>query len=127
METTFLLGRGIFAVYFLIAAWNHFSKAGYLAGYAQSKKVPAPKAAVIGSGILLLIGGLSILLGLWPAVGIFALILFLVPVSFMMHAYWNETDPQRRASEVVNFGKNMALVGALLMMLALPYPWPLSF
>jgi putative oxidoreductase len=122
----FLIGRIFFGGYFLMSAFNHFAHVGTLSGYTQSKGVPAPKLAVIATGILLLIGGLSVLFGLYPTIGAVALILFLVPVSFIMHAYWKVQDPQMKMAEMVNFMKNLALVGAALMLLFVSQPWPES-
>jgi len=51
---------------------------------------------------------------------------FLVPVTFMMHAYWQETDPMQGINQRVNFQKNIALLGAALLLLFIPRPWPLS-
>ena len=78
------------------------------------------------AGILLLLGGLSILFGIYPYVGIVMLVAFLLPVSFMMHNFWTLADPQLRMADKVNFMKNMALLGAILMFLAIPLPWALS-
>ncbi len=97
-----------------------------LSGYAQSKGTPAPSAAVIVSGIMILLGGLSILLGVYPIVGIILIIAFLIPVSFIMHNFWAVEDQQMKMVDMINFTKNMALVGVALMFLAIPRPWPLS-
>jgi hypothetical protein len=43
-----------------------------------------------------------------------------------MHNYWVETDMMQRINQRVNFQKNIALLGAALMMLMIPKPWPLS-
>ena len=94
--------------------------------YAKAKGTPSPKPAVAGTGVLLLVGGLSMLLGVYPVVGIILLIIFLLGVSFQMHAYWTVADAQTKQIEMINFTKNMALVGALLMILLLPHPWPMS-
>jgi putative oxidoreductase len=94
-----------------------------LTGYAASKNVPMPKLAVYGGGILLLIGGLSFLLGYQPLIGAIALVLFFVPVSFKMHNFWAVEDPMAKVGEMVNFTKNMALMGSSLMFLAIPQPW----
>jgi hypothetical protein len=50
------------------------------------------------------------------------------PVVFLfpMHNFWALSDPQMKQADVINFLKNMALVGALLMLLAIPQPWPFS-
>jgi len=126
MEIALLIGRIIVGVYYLFNAANHFNQIDMMTGYAGSKGVPAPKLAVGGSGLLLLVGGLSILLGYQPLIGVIAIILFLLPVTFMMHNFWAVEDPQMKMAEMVNFMKNMALIGSALMFLAIPTPWPFS-
>lgn len=85
-----------------------------------------PKAAVIITGILLLLGGLGILLGVYVEWAILALVIFLVSVTFIMHAFWKVQEPNMRMSEMVHFMKNLALLGALLMLLSIPmWPYPL--
>lgn len=127
MESTiFIIGRVLLGSYFIYSGYNHFALINMMSGYAQSKGVPSPKVAVGFSGLLLLIGGLSILLGVYPTIGVIALVLFLLPVSFMMHAFWKIQDPQMKMGERVNFLKNGALLGATLMLFALPQPWPVS-
>ncbi len=123
MSILFLIGRLIFGGYFLMNAWNHFKNHAGLTGYAQSKGVPYSQAGVFVSGVLLLLGGLGVLIGVAPVASLALLIIFLVPVSFMMHAFWKETDPQKQMMERIQFMKNMALVGALLMLYAIPVPW----
>ena len=59
-------------------------------------------------------------------VGIILLIIFLLGVSFQMHSYWKVDDAQMKQIDMINFTKNMALIGALLMFLLLPRPWPMS-
>lgn len=120
MEYLFYLGRVLYGGFFIKSAVNHFMNTSALAGYAASKKVPMPKLAVIGSGLLIFLGGLWILTGIYVGVGVIELALFLIPVSFTMHAYWNDTDPMQKMSNRINFMKNMALLGAALMLLQIP-------
>lgn len=125
-DIIFLIGRILFGGYFLLMAWNHFTKVGALAGYAQSKGVPMPQAAVLVGGVLLLAGGLGILLGAYVEWAVLALVLFLVPVSFAMHNFWAVADPTMKMADMINFQKNMALLGAALMMLSVSTPWPFA-
>ncbi|HEY9481214.1 MAG TPA: DoxX family membrane protein [Candidatus Paceibacterota bacterium] len=125
MDIAFIIGRIIVGLYFLQSAWGHLVANKGTIGYAATK-VKYPKLAVIGSGLLLLVGGLSLLLGIWTFWGIIVLIVFLIPVTFTMHAYWNETDPMVRAGQTVNFRKNIVLVGLLLMLLSVATPWVYS-
>ncbi|QIS19244.1 DoxX family membrane protein [Nocardia terpenica] len=118
MSVVVLIGRILFAALFLGSAFGHLTQADAMAGYAQSKGVPAAKVAVLGSGVLLLLGGLSVLLGVWADLGSLLLLIFLVPTAVLMHPYWNETDPQVKQGEMVNFNKDIGLAGAALMLFA---------
>ena len=123
----FLLGRLLFGGYFMMAGLNHFMHLKMMAGYAASKKVPMPKAAVIVSGLLIFLGGLWVLTGVYVPVGVAELALFLVVVTFKMHDFWNDKDPMAKMGNMVNFQKNTALLGAALMLLQIgDWGWVLS-
>lgn len=122
----FLFGRILLGGYFLMNAYNHFKNADALAGYAASKGVPNPKLAVMGTGVLLLLGGAGIILGVYTLWAILALMLFLVGVTFQMHKYWTIEDPNQKMVERINFYKNLALLGAVTMLLAISTPWPMA-
>ena len=126
VDYLFLLGRVFYGGFFIVAGINHFRNLSMMVGYAAFKGVPAAKPAVIVSGLLIVIGGLSILLGVQPAWGVVCIALFLVPVTLLIHNYWADTDPQTKIGNQVNFQKNVALLGAGLMFLMMPGPWPLS-
>ena len=103
-----------------------FQTASTMRPRPRSRGTPSPKLAVAGTGVILLLVGLSMLLGVYPLVGIILLIVFLLGVSFQMHATWKVDDAQMKQIDMINFTKNMALLGALLMFLLLPHPWPMS-
>jgi putative oxidoreductase len=125
MNIPFLLGRVIVGAFYMYNGINHFIKLGQMTDYARFKGVPMPQVVVIGAGVLLLIGGVTIILGRFPEIGVSALILFFIPVSVMMHNFW-AVAKEMKAMEQVNFLKNMALLGSALMFLAIKKPWPLS-
>jgi putative oxidoreductase len=125
LETAALIaGRLIFGGFFLYNGINHFLNRKMLVDYARSKEVPAPDAVVAASGLMILAGGLSVLTGVQPKVGAGLISAFLLGVSPQMHAFWKEEDAQQRIHEMVNFTKNMALVGASFLVAAHPEPWP---
>ena len=126
MNTFLLFGRIILGGFFIYSGVNHFIKFGMMTQYAKMKGVPFPAVAQGVTGLMVLLGGLSIVFGIYPVAGIVLLVLFLVPVTFMMHNFWNLEDPQLRMTDKINFTKNLALLGAILMLLAIPSPWPLS-
>jgi putative oxidoreductase len=122
----FVVGRILLGGFFINSGINHFRGIGMMSGYAQMKGVPMPKVSVGFTGLLLLAGGLSILLGVYPTIGVAALAAFLIPTTVMMHAFWKVEDPMAKMGEKVNFTKNTALLGAALTLLAIPQPWTVS-
>jgi putative oxidoreductase len=125
MLIAFLIGRLVFGGYLLFSGLNHFMSHGTMAQYAAAKGVPAADAAIVVSGLLLLLAGVSFVLGWRPTWGIAATVVFLIPVTWMMHNFWAVSGAER-VGEMVNFMKNIALLGATLMFAAIPQPWPYS-
>lgn len=74
---------------------------------------------------MLVAGGLSIALGVYPLVGAAAVALFLLVVTPVMHDFWTVEDPDRRQAELTNVLKNATLFGAALVLGALSgTAWP---
>jgi len=126
MKVPFLLGRIIFGGFFLYNGINHFKERRSMAQYSAAKNVPMPDVAVAASGAALILGGASLLLGVKPKFGAAAVGGFLLGVSPMMHDFWNIEDPQQRQTEMINFSKNMALLGGALALMGVEEPWPAS-
>lgn len=126
MNILFLLGRIIFGGYFAYSGINHFIRLNIMSEYAKGKGVLYPHLAVAFTGFLLLFGGLSILSGIYPRIGILFLLIFLLPTTFIMHNFWAVSDPSLKMVEMINFLKNMAFFGATLMFLEIPLPWKFS-
>ena len=117
-----LLGRVVFSFFFIYSGFNHLTKLSTYSQYAGSSGVPAPTVAVAVTGLMLLGGGFSILLGVQPKWGAALLIVFLVPTAVMMHRFWGISDPMMAANQAANFWKNIALAGAALMIFGLAKP-----
>ncbi len=115
MEIVVLLGRIFYSFLFITSGFAHVQNRKMMAGYAQSKGVPAAELMVVASGLVELVGGLLVLLGYQSRIGAWLIILFLVPVTFAMHAFWKVTDPMQKVHERVNFFKNLSLLGAALL------------
>ncbi len=86
-----------------------------MVGYAKYKKVPAAKLSVIVSGLMILIGGLYIVFGIYADLGALLIAIFLIPTAFMMHAFWKESDATAKQNETISFFKDLSLAGAALM------------
>ncbi|WP_432076024.1 DoxX family protein [Streptomyces wuyuanensis] len=118
MDVLVLVGRILFAIVFLSSAVGHLTQHKQMGAYAASRGVPAAEAATLLSGVIMLLGGLSIVLGAWADLGALLIAIFVLPTALIMHAFWKEADPQTRQTEQISFLKDTALGGAALVMLA---------
>lgn len=126
MRAPFLIGRLIFGGYFIVSGINHLKNKGQMTEYTAAKNVPQFELAVTGTGVALIAGGASIVLGVKPKLGAAGLVGFLVGVSPIMHDFWKQEDPQQHVNETINFMKNLALAGGALALMAVEEPWPAS-
>jgi putative oxidoreductase len=108
-----VLGRFFFAVIFVMAGSNHFSK--QTIAFSASQGVPLASIAVPLSGVLAIAGGLSILLGYRAKLGAWLIVLFLIPVTLMMHKFWTVTDPMMAQLQMILFMKNVSMLGGALL------------
>ena len=117
MNAVMLVGRILFAFMFVASGLNHLAKAEAMAGYAAYKKVPAPKLANLLSGVLMLLGGLSIILGVYADLGAVVLAVLLVAMAVKMHDFWN-AEGEAKQPEMIGFMKNISMAGGALFVFA---------
>ena len=65
--------------------------------------------------MIALVGELSVLLGFKTRIGAGLLVIFLVPVTMMMHNFWTSTDPLTHQIERAMFLKNLTMLGGALV------------
>jgi len=125
-----LLGRVVFSFFFIYSGFNHLTKLSMYSQYAGASGVPAPTLLTAISGLMLLAGGVSILLGVQVRWGSLLIAAFLIPAAFLVHKFWGIADPMAAANQAAQFWKNISLTGACLTFYALatmyPARWPYS-
>jgi putative oxidoreductase len=109
------IGRILFSLIFITAVFGHFTSGAIAAASAHG--VPFATLVVPAAGILAFLGGVSILLGYRARFGAFLVLLFLVPVTLIMHKFWGLADAQQAMIQKVNFMKNVSLAGGALMIM----------
>lgn len=107
------LGRALYSAIFIMSLLGHFSPQAI--GYAAQSGVPAAGLLVPLSGVIAGVGGLSILLGYRAKLGAWLIVLFLVPVTVMMHNFWAVTDPMTAQMQQAMFMKNLSMLGGALL------------
>jgi putative oxidoreductase len=118
-------GRLLFALIFVGAAPRHFSGEGI--HHAAELGVPFAGVLVPLSGVLAIVGGASVALGYRARWGAWALVVFLVPITFSMHAFWLVPDQVLRHVQLAMFTKNLSMIGAALWITQLGAgPWSID-
>ena len=106
------LGRLFYSLIFVVAGFGHFTHQEI--AYAAAQGIPIAGVLVPASGIMAIVGGLSILLGFHGKLGAWLLVLFLVPVTFAMHNFWTVKDPMMQQIQMAMFLKNFSMLGSAL-------------
>ncbi|MDE3170054.1 MAG: DoxX family protein [Acidobacteriota bacterium] len=120
-----LLGRILFSIVFVLSSIDHFD--GHDLAYATAAHIPLASIAVPIAGVMILVGGLSVLFGYRAKLGALLIIIFLIPVTPMMHNFWAVTDPRMHEVHEVNFLKNLSMLGAAFLMTQFGAgPWSLD-
>jgi putative oxidoreductase len=67
-----------------------------------------------GAITLLILGGVLLLIGYRSGFGVTLLLLYWIPVTFIVHSFWNDPPEEQRWQSIL-FMKNLAITGGLLM------------
>jgi len=121
----FLLGRILLGGVFAYLGISNILDSENKIEYARSTGVPVAGIAVPVSFVLLILGGLGILFGVYPMIASVGVIVFFAGVTPAMHAFWHIDDPDERSQEKTQFLVNLALLGSAVVVLALgTATWP---
>jgi uncharacterized membrane protein YphA (DoxX/SURF4 family) len=124
-QVAFLIGRFVVGGMYVSAGVANLFDLDAKAAYVASKGVFEPKLLVFIASLLLVVGGMSFVLGLRPRLGVAAIALFLIPVTLIMHNFW-AFEGMQRMIEMRGFMGNLGLLGSALMFLAIPQAWTFS-
>ncbi len=113
MKFLVLLGRLFYSAIFIGSGIGHFSS--QTIQYAQMHGLSMAGFLVPFSGVLALLGGVSILLGYKARLGACLIIIFLIPVTLIMHNFWDVQEPGLRLMQQAMFMKNLSLLGAAFL------------
>ena len=68
-----------------------------------------------GSCFCLAFGATLILLGYRSGLGAFLILMYWIPLTFMLNQFWEYQDHETRRNVSLHFMKNIAMIGGLLM------------
>ncbi|WP_290810992.1 DoxX family protein [Halovivax sp.] len=110
------LGRLLYSGVFAITAIDGFRNNEKRVEIARESGVPTPEAMVPFATGMLLVANLGILLWKYPRASAGALVAFFLSTTPAIHDFWAMEGKERQANEI-DFQKNVALLGAALVLL----------
>ncbi len=111
------VGRGLLSLIFLLSAVGKLTAWGGTLKMLSDKNLPSPEVLLSIAVALEIIGGVMVLFGFFARWGAAALLVFLIPVTLIMHNFWAAGEAEFQ-SQMINFLKNLSICGGLLLVLA---------
>ncbi|MEX2114436.1 MAG: DoxX family protein [Pirellulales bacterium] len=112
------IGRVLLALIFIMSAAGKLQDWQGTVQMMADRGLPAPDMLLSVAVGLELVGGALVVVGLYARWGALALLLFLVPVSVIMHNFWALPEDQARG-QMINFMKNVSIAGGLVFLMAM--------
>lgn len=112
-----LLGRVLLALIFLLSGINKIGAFAGTAGWMASKGLPMAEALLAVTIIIEVGAAIMIMIGWKARLGALALLLWMVPVTFIFHNFWAMPADQQQI-QMIMFLKNLAMMGGMLLIMA---------
>jgi putative oxidoreductase len=115
--TMALIGRFLLAAIFLVSGISKLTDLPGTVAHMTKAGIPYADTLAIVAGVAEVLGAVSLVAGFLARIGGFGLILFMIPATLIFHAFWNY-EGQERLPQMINFMKNLAIMGGLAMVVA---------
>jgi putative oxidoreductase len=112
-----IVGRFLLGAYFVQAGVRNFMKIPLHTGILEKKGIPMPRESLLVALTVQVLGGLSVALGIFPAIGAIGLILFTIAANYLYHGFWAFTGDER-TSHLGSVMTNAAIIGGFLLVIA---------
>ena len=116
-----LAGRILLSIIFIVSGVGKLMNWKGTESYMVSQGMPSAPAAVTFLLVMAVVfelgGGLALLAGWQARLAAVALVIFLIPATFIFHDFWTFSG-EARQMQMVNFLKNLAIMGGLAQVIA---------
>jgi putative oxidoreductase len=107
-----LLARVLLGLIFVMSGVSKVTGFEGTHQYMASHGIPLTALFLVGAIVLEILGGLSVILGLWARAGAVLLTLFLIPATLIFHTDFSQQ------TQLIMFLKNLSIMGGLLLVVA---------
>jgi putative oxidoreductase len=114
-----LAGRILIVVIFLMSGINKLMNPAGTIQTIASKHLPAPEVLGYAAIAVEVLAPLLIIIGYRTRLAALALALFVAIITPIFHDYWNVADAAAYMGQYLNFWKNIAILGGLLVLAGL--------
>ena len=112
-----LIGRILLAAMFVISGWGKVTGYSGTVGYIASQGLPVPQLLAMMAIAIELGAGLAIAFGWMTRWAALAMVIFLIVITPIFHAFWNVPADQAM-TQSINFMKNLSILGGMLLLWA---------
>jgi len=112
-----LIGRVLLALMFIISGWGKITGFSGTVGYIEGKGLPIPQLLATVAIAIELGAGLAIALGWKTRWAALTMVVFLIVITPIFHAFWG-VPPDQMAGQQINFMKNLTILGGMLTLCA---------
>ena len=115
--TVMLVGRLLVATIFFVSGIAKLTNTEETVAHMAAKGIPEAHTLALVAGIAEVAGALALAFGFLTRIAAVGLILFLLPTTFIFHAFWAVPAEQQKM-QMISFLHNLALMGGLLFLVA---------
>ena len=115
-DALWLLARCLIGGIFVQSGFGKLLALGAFAASLAKNGVPAPEAMAVIGAVTEFCGGLAIVVGFMTCPAALIMVAFTIAATLISHRFWEFQDLARR-QQSVQFAKNLAIIGAFLLLL----------
>mgnify|MGYP003574240740 FL=1 len=112
------VGRTLLVLILLISGFNKIGGFEGTAGWMASKGIPLASVALVITIIIEIAGAAMIIVGYKARLAATVILLWLIPVTFIFHAFWAVPQEQMQ-TQFIMFFKNIAMMGGMLLIMGM--------
>jgi putative oxidoreductase len=116
MSPLFLIARLLFAAVFIIAPAQVVRSSAEVANAPPLRRVPQSRLSVIAMSGVAIVAGVLVSLGVWPDLGALLIVVYLVPVTLVIHPFWTFDEPALKKQNWDSFLLNTCVLGGALIL-----------